>query len=85
MDTTLRFESNSPPSCPVTHRVLGAADLVENSVMIGKNTLLFLPSFHNCKSQQQASQPIEFEIFERTRLSSFNEGNTSELTGTSYQ
>ncbi|CAM8878331.1 unnamed protein product [Rhodiola kirilowii] len=74
LDHTLGCKINKSPTCPVTDSALGLADLIENSVMIGKHTILFLPSFHSCESHRQASQPIEFEIFERTRLASFSEG-----------
>uniref|UniRef100_A0A7N0RB34 Uncharacterized protein n=2 Tax=Kalanchoe fedtschenkoi TaxID=63787 RepID=A0A7N0RB34_KALFE len=78
---TLGYMINGSPSCPVTGSTLGVADLIETSVMIGKKTILFLPSFHNCKNHQQASQPIEFEIIERTKLASFSEGV---IMGTAY-
>ncbi|CAM8885655.1 unnamed protein product [Rhodiola kirilowii] len=74
LDHTLGCKIKKSPTCPVTDSALGVADLIETSVMIGKHTILFLPSFHSCESHRQASQPIEFEIFERTRLASFSEG-----------
>ncbi|XP_059642736.1 uncharacterized protein LOC132284633 isoform X2 [Cornus florida] len=68
-------------SCPVTGSDLGMLDLNENSVKVGEQTILFLPSFKSCVKHQQASLPIDFNVIERTNLGSLCEGL---VLGTSY-
>ncbi|CAL1390946.1 unnamed protein product [Linum trigynum] len=68
-------------SCPFTENVLGASDVVENSVRIGERTILYMPSSHSSIKLQRVSNPIEFNIIERTNLSSLSEGV---VIGSSY-
>ena len=61
-------------SCPVTGNDLGEFDLVENSVKVGKQTILFMPSFQSCMKHLQVSSHIDFNVIERTNLGSLSEG-----------
>ncbi|XP_057948272.1 uncharacterized protein LOC131143927 isoform X2 [Malania oleifera] len=74
-------KSKGSPSCPVTGRGLGTFDLIENSVKIGEQSILFLPSFQSCMKLQQFYSSISFNIIERINLSSLSEGV---LIGTSH-
>ncbi|KAF2311613.1 hypothetical protein GH714_025267 [Hevea brasiliensis] len=69
------------PSCPVTGRDLGTTDVIENSVRVGDETILFMPSFQSTMKLHQIPSPIEFNIIERTNLRSLSEGV---IFGTSY-
>ncbi|XP_022735961.1 uncharacterized protein LOC111289299 isoform X2 [Durio zibethinus] len=62
------------PSCQVTCHELGAFDVIDNSVKVGENTILFMPSFESSMKLQKASSPVEFNIIERTNLRSLSEG-----------
>ncbi|XVF08560.1 hypothetical protein REPUB_Repub07fG0013700 [Reevesia pubescens] len=62
------------PSCQVTCHELGAFDVIDNSVKVGENTILFMPSFQSSMKLQQASSPVYFSIIERTNLGSLSEG-----------
>ncbi|KAM7471600.1 hypothetical protein LguiA_009783 [Lonicera macranthoides] len=68
-------------SCPVTGNDLGEFDLVENSVEVGKQTILFMPSFQSCMKHLQVSSQIDFNVIERTNLGSLSEGF---IFGSSY-
>ncbi|XWS51533.1 hypothetical protein CRYUN_Cryun12cG0184200 [Craigia yunnanensis] len=61
-------------SCQVTCHELGAFDVIDNSVKVGENTILFMPSFQSSMKLQQASSPVNFNIIERTNLGSLSEG-----------
>ncbi|CAI9113784.1 OLC1v1014459C1 [Oldenlandia corymbosa var. corymbosa] len=61
-------------SCPVTGRVLGELDLIENSLKIGESTILLMPSFQCCQKLEQVSFPIDFTVVERTPIGSLSEG-----------
>ncbi|XP_051119517.1 uncharacterized protein LOC127243504 isoform X2 [Andrographis paniculata] len=61
-------------SCPVNKNKLGALDIFENSIRVGKQTILHMPSFHNSSEQNQLSSPIEFNVICRTNLTSLSEG-----------
>lgn len=65
------------PSCPVTGRDLGRADVIENSVRVGDKTILFMPSFRSTIKLHRVSSPIEFRIIETTNLMSLSEGYIS--------
>ncbi|XP_057995967.1 uncharacterized protein LOC110635165 isoform X2 [Hevea brasiliensis] len=69
------------PSCPITGRDLGTTDVIENSVRVGDETILFMPSFQSTMKLHQIPSPIEFNIIERTNLRSLSEGV---IFGTSY-
>ncbi|KAJ0051798.1 hypothetical protein Pint_01316 [Pistacia integerrima] len=69
------------PSCPVTGHGLGTFDVIENSVKVGENTILFMPSFQSSMKLQQVSSPIDFNIVEKTPLGSLDEGV---IMGASY-
>lgn len=81
LDDTVRKMIKGSPACPITCHDLGTLDLIENSVKVGKQTILFLPSFQSCVKLQQVSSPIDFNIIERTNLGSLSEGV---IIGTSY-
>ncbi|KAH9705749.1 hypothetical protein KPL70_011994 [Citrus sinensis] len=69
------------PLCPITSHDLGKFDVIENSVKVGENTVLFMPSFQSSVKLQRMSSPIDFKIIERTPLGSLNEGV---IIGASY-
>nr|XP_025885955.1 uncharacterized protein LOC101248375 isoform X2 [Solanum lycopersicum] len=69
------------PSCPVTGVELGVLDLVDSSVKIGEHTILYMPSFQCCQDLQKVPLPINFNVIERTNLSSLDEGI---ILGASY-
>ncbi|KAI9177436.1 hypothetical protein LWI28_015241 [Acer negundo] len=62
------------PSCPITGHDLETIDIIENSVKVGENTVLFMPSFHSSLKFQKISSPVNFNVIERTPLGSLNEG-----------
>ncbi|KDP22508.1 hypothetical protein JCGZ_26339 [Jatropha curcas] len=62
------------PSCPVTGNDLGTANVIDNSVKVGDKTILFMPSFQSSMKLHQVSSPIDFNVIERTNLSSLSEG-----------
>ncbi|KAH0687417.1 hypothetical protein KY285_018924 [Solanum tuberosum] len=68
-------------SCPVTGVELGVLDLVDSSVKIGEHTILYMPSFQCCQDLQKVPLPINFNVIERTNLSSLDEGI---ILGASY-
>ncbi|KAK4414054.1 hypothetical protein Salat_2818200 [Sesamum alatum] len=61
-------------SCPVTNDDLGALDIIENSVRVGEQTTLYLPSFRGSPKLKQVSSPINFIVIQRTNLGSLSEG-----------
>ncbi|XP_071901703.1 uncharacterized protein [Coffea arabica] len=67
-------QSKGSYSCPETGQDLRELDLNENSVKIGENTILFMPSFECCQKLPQIVSPIDFHVIERTPLGSLNEG-----------
>ncbi|KAH9770372.1 hypothetical protein KPL71_012357 [Citrus sinensis] len=69
------------PLCPITSHDLEKFDVIENSVKVGENTVLFMPSFQSSVKLQRMSSPIDFKIIERTPLGSLNEGV---IIGASY-
>ncbi|KAK1569306.1 hypothetical protein Q3G72_035209 [Acer saccharum] len=62
------------PSCPITGLDLETIDIIENSVKVGENTVLFMPSFQSSLKSQKISSPVDFNVIERTPLESLNEG-----------
>ncbi|CAN0915958.1 hypothetical protein LINGRAHAP2_LOCUS29432 [Linum grandiflorum] len=52
-------------SCPDTASILGAFDVIANSVRIGEKSPM---------KPEQVSRPIEFNLIQRTNLTTFNEG-----------
>ncbi|KAK0589549.1 hypothetical protein LWI29_015702 [Acer saccharum] len=62
------------PSCPTTGLDLETVDIIENSVKVGENTVLFMPSFQSSLKSQKISSPVDFNVIERTPLGSLNEG-----------
>ncbi|KAK9069848.1 hypothetical protein SSX86_010244 [Deinandra increscens subsp. villosa] len=61
-------------SCPVTGNELGTLDLVANSLKVGNQTVLLMPSFHYYTKLQHVTSPVDFNIIERTNLGSLSEG-----------
>ncbi|KAI5390728.1 hypothetical protein KIW84_075860 [Lathyrus oleraceus] len=61
-------------SCPVTGSNLETIDVNENSVLVGKKTILFLPSFHNSLKLMPVYSPITVTVTERINLASPDEG-----------
>ncbi|KAL0464021.1 UNVERIFIED_CONTAM: hypothetical protein Slati_0289700 [Sesamum latifolium] len=61
-------------SCPVTKDDLGALDIIENSVRVGEQTTLYMPSFHGSPKLKQVSSRINFIVIQRTNLGSLSEG-----------
>ncbi|KAK5777273.1 uncharacterized protein LOC108479427 isoform X1 [Gossypium arboreum] len=62
------------PSCQVSGHELGTFDVIQNSVKVGENAILFMPSFQSSMKLQQASSPVNFNIIDRTNLGSLSEG-----------
>ncbi|CAA2971882.1 Hypothetical predicted protein [Olea europaea subsp. europaea] len=60
--------------CPVTSDELGYLDLIENSVKIGEQTILHMPSFQCTQKLQLVSSPVDFNVIQRTNLRSLSEG-----------
>ncbi|KAK1436761.1 hypothetical protein QVD17_02543 [Tagetes erecta] len=61
-------------TCPVTGNELGTLDLVANSLKVGNQTVLLMPSFHYYTKLQHVNAPVDFNIIERTNLGSLSEG-----------
>ncbi|CAK8579072.1 unnamed protein product [Lathyrus sativus] len=61
-------------SCPVTGSNLETSDVNENSVRVGEQTILFLPSFHNSLKLLPVYSPINVTVTERVNLASLDEG-----------
>ncbi|CAK7336882.1 unnamed protein product [Dovyalis caffra] len=72
-------KKNVGASCPITGRDQGISDMIETSVQVGDKTILFLPSFQSSMKLKQLSSPIDFNIIEKTNLSSLSEGICSVL------
>ncbi|KAJ4798267.1 hypothetical protein LUZ62_049513 [Rhynchospora pubera] len=68
--------------CQVSGHELEFSDIIENSIRIGKDNILFLPSFDGDTSVQRVSLPISFNVMERTNLASLDEGV---IMGASYR
>ncbi|KAF8115571.1 hypothetical protein N665_0025s0039 [Sinapis alba] len=60
--------------CSVTNHDLGKYDVIESSVKVGERTVLFLPSIDSLQKLRPISSQIDFNVIERTNLSSINEG-----------
>ncbi|TKY60508.1 hypothetical protein E2542_SST17607 [Spatholobus suberectus] len=56
-------------------------DVIENSVQVEENTILFLPSFYNSMKLLQITSPINITVTERINLASLDEGL---IMGTSF-
>ncbi|KAI3684383.1 hypothetical protein L6452_33606 [Arctium lappa] len=61
-------------SCPVTGNELGTLDMIVNSLKIGEQTVLLMPSFHYYTKLQHVTTPIDFNVINRTNLASLSEG-----------
>ncbi|KAL3818456.1 hypothetical protein ACJIZ3_004361 [Penstemon smallii] len=53
---------------------LGDVDIIDNSVKVGEQTILYMPSFQGSQKLQQVSSPIDFNVIQRTNLGSLSEG-----------
>lgn len=62
--------------CRVTGNDLGTCDVIGNSVKVGENTILLLPSLDSSMKFQQIASPIEFNVAERINLGSLSEGGS---------
>lgn len=62
--------------CSVTNQELGKHDVIENSVKVGDRTVLFLPSIHSLQKLHPISSQVDFNVIERTNLTSLSESNT---------
>ncbi|KAI3737483.1 hypothetical protein L2E82_27487 [Cichorium intybus] len=60
--------------CPVTGNNLDTLDSIVNSLKVGEQTVLFMPSFHYYTKLQHVTTPIDFNIIDRTNLASLSEG-----------
>ncbi|KAK1358069.1 Meiosis 1 arrest protein [Heracleum sosnowskyi] len=69
-----RHEHKNKRSCPLTCNDLESPDIFDNSVKVGEQTVLFMPSFWCCLKLQQVSSPVDFKVIERTNLGSLSEG-----------
>ncbi|GER49113.1 meiosis 1 arrest protein [Striga asiatica] len=68
------MKANKSLSCPVTSDDLGDLDIVENSVRVGEQTILYMPSFQGCSKLKKIASPIDFDVIQRTNLVSLCEG-----------
>lgn len=68
MNQTKKFSS-----CAVTNDNLGALDIYENSVRVGEQTILYMPSFYDSPKLKKVSS-IDFDVIQRTNLGSLDEG-----------
>ncbi|XP_057767735.1 uncharacterized protein LOC130988011 isoform X2 [Salvia miltiorrhiza] len=59
--------------CPVTHDNLGSLDINENSVRVGEQTILYMPSFYDRPKLKKVTS-IDFDVIQRTNLGSLDEG-----------
>ncbi|KZV57930.1 hypothetical protein F511_12536 [Dorcoceras hygrometricum] len=78
--TELKLPQKSP-HCPITKNNLETKEIWENSVKIGEQTTLYMPSFYNNKKLRKVSSPINFNVIQRTDLGSLSEGV---IIGTTY-
>lgn len=60
-------------SCAVTNDNLGALDINDNSVRVGEQTILYMPSFYDGPKLREVSS-IDFDVIQRTNLGSLDEG-----------
>ncbi|AED91148.1 unnamed protein product [Arabidopsis thaliana] len=60
--------------CSVTNHELGKYDVIENSVKVGNRTTLFLPTIHSLQKLHPVSSQVDFNVIERTNLTSLSEG-----------
>ncbi|XP_059444684.1 uncharacterized protein LOC132176477 isoform X2 [Corylus avellana] len=61
------------PSCPATGHDLGKDAVMENSVKVGENIMLFLPSCQSSMKFQKISSSFDFNVVERINLGSLSE------------
>ncbi|CAH8312549.1 unnamed protein product [Eruca vesicaria subsp. sativa] len=66
--------SSDKLQCSVTNHDLGKYDVIESSVKVGERTVLFLPSIDSLQKVHPISSQIDFNVIERTNLTSINEG-----------
>ncbi|KAL3529024.1 hypothetical protein ACH5RR_008346 [Cinchona calisaya] len=81
LDKSNLDQNSCSSSCPKTGEPLGELNLIENSIKVGEDTILFMPSFQYCHKLPQILSPIDFHVLERTPLGSLSEGF---LFGASY-
>ncbi|XP_039001373.1 uncharacterized protein LOC120127586 [Hibiscus syriacus] len=62
------------PSCQFTGHELGTFEVIDNSLKVGENTILYMPSFQTSLKLHQASSPVNFNIIDRINLGSLSEG-----------
>ncbi|KAL3655118.1 hypothetical protein CASFOL_000904 [Castilleja foliolosa] len=71
-------QSNMKPmrtsSCPITNEDLGDLDIIENSVRISEQTILYMPSFQSTSKSNKVSSFIDLNVIQRTNLGSLSEG-----------
>ncbi|EOA20299.1 hypothetical protein CARUB_v10000607mg [Capsella rubella] len=60
--------------CSITNHELGKYDVIENSVKVGNRTVLYLPSIHSLQKLHQISSQVEFNVIQKTNLTSLSEG-----------
>ncbi|KAL4559837.1 hypothetical protein LXL04_031983 [Taraxacum kok-saghyz] len=74
LDDKHRNKTIKSTCCPVTGNELGSHDSIINSLKVGEQTVLFMPSFHHYTKFQHITTPIDFNIIDRTNLKSLSEG-----------
>ncbi|XP_073015377.1 uncharacterized protein [Primulina eburnea] len=67
--------------CQITKNNLETLEIWENSVKIGEQTTLYMPSFYSSEKLKKVSSPINFNVIQRTDLGSLSEGI---IIGTTY-
>ncbi|KAG6424421.1 hypothetical protein SASPL_114839 [Salvia splendens] len=66
-------QSNKFHSCPITNDNLGDLDINENTVRVGEQTILYMPSFYDRPKPKKVTS-INFDVIQRTYLGSLDEG-----------
>ncbi|KAJ3708848.1 hypothetical protein LUZ61_012553 [Rhynchospora tenuis] len=82
LTSTITSSGKQKKWCQVSGHELEFSDIIENSIRIGKDNILILPSFDVDTSVQRVSLPISFNVMQRTNLASLDEGV---IMGASYR
>ncbi|XP_042058630.1 uncharacterized protein LOC121802995 isoform X2 [Salvia splendens] len=73
LDHSSVHQSNKFHSCPITNDNLGDLDINENTVRVGEQTILYMPSFYDRPKPKKVTS-INFDVIQRTYLGSLDEG-----------
>ncbi|XP_042063240.1 uncharacterized protein LOC121807111 isoform X1 [Salvia splendens] len=73
LDHSSAHQSSKFHSCPITNDNLGALDINNNTIRVGEETLLYMPSFYDRPKPKKVTS-INFDVIQRTYLGSLDEG-----------